>query len=899
MNNTNDAFKQAIADAGLPPPDHIIDDGLLHRFSANGKAKDTACWYVFYSDGVAAGSFGNWREGFTQTWCSKAENTMTQAERDANSERIKAIQRQRAEALEQSQKQAAIEAQRRWDEAKPCTDHPYLTRKGIQPHGVKIEGGNLIIPLRDEKGVIWSLQTITPDGDKRFMLDGRVKGCYFTIGDIENAKKLSIVGEGFATGATDFEATGHTVIVAFNAGNLELVCKAISKRYTSSTIIIAGDDDWKIDGNPGRTKAIEAAKAVGALTIFPLFTTGRGDQDTDFNDLARLSGIEAVKQAFDSLVLPENHTENNSILTDGAGDNLFPMSENRPSYYVLDDWTDYKGRKVRPGVYFCAVEEHKTSGEKRLTETWICSPLHIDAVTCDSQYNNHGRLLRFKPTVGKWREWAMPMELLKGAGDELRGELLSMGVELGLGRGRQQLADYLQREHPKRQIQCATQVGWFNGSFVLPDSVIGPCASSVIFQSGERGHDEHTRAGTLEGWKAEIAAKATGNPLLMLGLSASFAGPMLDRCNAEGGGFHLFGDSSTGKSTVAIAACSTWGGSNFMRSWRATANGLEGAANMFNDCLLALDEISECDPRQVGEIVYMIGNGRGKQRASRTGFARGLTSFRCFVISNGERTIATTMQEGGHRVKAGQAMRLMDIPAAQCYGAFDNIHGVTSAASFSDAIKRAAVQHHGHAGRAFLERLTNDKTDYCAKLEEFKSLPMFATEGSEGQNKRAAARFVLIGMAGELATEYGLTGWEEGDALNAAVTCFNLWRAQRGQGNDERRQIIEQVSGFIERHGDGRFSDSDSINDKTIIRDRAGWWKTTDTGRIYLFTSEGMREAVKGFEFKHALQVLQDAGAAQEPGSNGERAKLQRIDGRVLKLYHINPDNLTGGNYGA
>jgi putative DNA primase/helicase len=121
--------------------------------------------------------------------------------------------------------------------------------------------------------------------------------------------------------------------------------------------------------------------------------------------------------------------------------------------------------------------------------------------------------------------------------------------------------------------------------------------------------------GTLDGWRTEIAARAVGNPLFALGLSAAFAGPMLARCNAEGGGLHFVGDSSTGKTTILEAACSVWGGRGYRRSWRATANGMEGAAALFNDCLLALDEISECDPREVGNIVYSLGNGRGKQRA--------------------------------------------------------------------------------------------------------------------------------------------------------------------------------------------------------------------------------------------------------------------------------------------
>ena len=321
---------------------------------------------------------------------------------------------------------------------------------------------------------------------------------------------------------------------------------------------------------------------------------------------------------------------------------------------MFDDWQPLPDNgRLKPGVWSFTIKHGKGEAPTSLIQQWICSPVHVEAVTFDGQDNNFGRMLRFKTTVDKWRKWAMPMELLRGAGDELRGELLAMGVEIDPQAGRSLLGQYLQAKPPKRRIRCALQVGWCGDSFVLPDTAIGAEASSVIFQSGERGHDEFTKAGTLTGWQTDIAARAVGNPLLVLALSASFAGAMLARCNGESGGIHFVGDSSTGKTTAIEAACSTWGGANYRRSWRATSNGMEGAASLFNDGLLALDEISECDPSEVGAIIYALGNGRGKQRASRTGNARGVTRWRCFVLSSGERTIATAMAEGGAKAKAG------------------------------------------------------------------------------------------------------------------------------------------------------------------------------------------------------------------------------------------------------
>jgi putative DNA primase/helicase len=575
---------------------------------------------------------------------------------------------------------------------------------------------------------------------------------------------------------------------------------------------------------------------------------------------------------------------------------------------VLDEWLVLQDdTKLQPGVYSFDIKPGRNAEDPAtLTQRWVCSPLHVEAVTEDGQDNNFGRLLRFRNTLGRWREWALPMEMLRGNGDEMRGVLLWMGVEIG-PLSKALLGQYLQSEHPKRQVRCAVQVGWCGDSFVLPDEVIGPDASGVIFQSGERQHDEFMRAGTLEGWQSEIAARAIGNPILVQTLSASFAGPLLRRCHAEGGGVHFVDASSTGKTTAIVAACSPWGGPNYLRSWRATSNGMEGAASLFNDGLLALDEIKECDPREIGAIVYALANGVGKQRANRTGSARTVTRWRCYVLS-GELTIATHMAEGGRRAMAGQSVRLLDVPSAARFGCWDDLHGFPSGALFSDEIKRAAVAHYGLAGRAFLERLTRDERNFCEWLERIKALPEFVTEGGEGQDKRAAARFAMMALAREVATEYGITGWSEGTAIEAAAKAFKAWRSLRGRGNGERRQILEAMSGFIERHGDSRFSsteelmrydrDGECLGPDTHagayanIRDRAGWWQGDGDERVYLFTAEGLREALRGFDFQRALDTLQEAKALPPADASGERATPQRIGGRLVRVYEIRADRL-------
>ena len=912
-------FRDAIRAAGLTPPD-VIEPGRFHRFPGEGKRNgNTAGWCKLFGD-ERGGIFGDHSTGITETWHAKRTHPMTAAEREALSREVEEAKAQARAQREAEYANAAQIARQQWEAAKPAhEDHPYLAQKRVKPHGVRQDRERLVIPLQDASGALHSLQFITPESEKKFFPSGRVKGCYFTIGEPNGSL---CVAEGYATGATIHEATGRAVAVAFNASNLGPVARALREKYPELTIILCADDDYATPGNPGLTKATEAARAIDGFMAVPEFEGERPQGATDFNDLATFCGPEAVESAIARAMSPPRATETSrdgvtgvtgvqasssaapsdtpSVHEGVTGEPLpkspIPEESKRPTFRVFDEPWHADGRTYPSRVWFFGIKPGKGHEGSTLWQTRVSSPLHVVAVTFDGQDNNFGRLLRFKNTLGRWREWAMPMELLRASGDELRGELLAMGVEIDPS-AKTLLANYLQAKPPQRRMRCALQVGWCGDSYVLPDRVIGPSASEVIFQSGERGHDEHTEAGTLTQWQAEIASRAIGNPMLVLALSAAFAGPLLARCNAEGGGIHFVGDSSTGKTTLIEAACSVWGGSNFRRSWRATANGMEGAAALFNDCLLALDEISECDPSEVGAIVYALGNGRGKQRANRFGSARAVNRWRCFIVSSGERTIATAMQEGGHRAKAGQAVRILDVPVAGKFGSFDELHDGAGGAAFADALKGAAGRYHGHAGRAFLEKLTRDGRDFCALLERTKGLRHFATSGNDGQDKRAAARFALVAVAGELGTEYGLTGWAEGGAMEAAGQAFAAWQRLRGHGNDERRRLLEQLSGFIDRHGDARFSSVEE-DETTTVRDRAGWWRDMVEGRVYLFTAEGMREAVKGFDFNRALDALQEAGALAAAEADGKRSRTQRLGGRLVRVYPITIDKLESA-YGA
>lgn len=250
--------------------DHLVADCQLHRYRVEGdKPGSMNGWYVFDSNHPAHGAFGSWKTGQSETWRPARQADLNVAERRALAERQTAIRAARDAEQALVHTSAASRAVKLWKAAKSATNnHPYLLRKGVGAFGLRRLGERLVIPLRDDCGVLWSLQFIDPDGTKRFLSGGRKRGCYFSIGA---PKETLCVCEGYATGASIFMSTGHATAIAFDCGNLAPVAAALRKKFPELKIVIAADNDAATDGNPGLTHAMEAARAIGGLVAVPTF----------------------------------------------------------------------------------------------------------------------------------------------------------------------------------------------------------------------------------------------------------------------------------------------------------------------------------------------------------------------------------------------------------------------------------------------------------------------------------------------------------------------------------------------------------------------------------------------------------------------------------------------------
>ena len=300
-NSQVEAFRAEVARTGLVLPASVPPNQLI-RFPGVGKSNGNTSGWAWLSKDEQGGVYGDWSTGLRATWHAQHDHVMTASERAERTLRVAKLRRIRQAEEVHQHAAAAQRAQVVWGQAAPApAGHPYLTRKGVQSHGLRLDDANrLIVPVMIG-GSIASLQTIDDAGEKRFLHGGKKASGSFTLGDLTEATTI-LICEGYATGASLHEASGIPVVVAFDAGNLKPVAQALRAAHPGSTLCLCADDDAETEGNPGLTKATEAAGAVAGRLIVPDFGANRPETVSDFNDLATLHGLDAVSVVIEAAI---------------------------------------------------------------------------------------------------------------------------------------------------------------------------------------------------------------------------------------------------------------------------------------------------------------------------------------------------------------------------------------------------------------------------------------------------------------------------------------------------------------------------------------------------------------------------------------------------------------------
>jgi uncharacterized protein (DUF927 family) len=571
----------------------------------------------------------------------------------------------------------------------------------------------------------------------------------------------------------------------------------------------------------------------------------------------------------------------------------------------------------------------------------ICGPFLVMGETRPDDGKGWGLLLRWQDRDGRPHDWIVPRALLQADAGEVRARLAACTLDVRpTDAARRAFLEALVALRSDRRVRTVPRVGWHlphagAASFVLPGAVHGvPPAGEVVRLDLDPPPAIYRQAGTLDDWRTTIAARCVGNSRLALSASLAFAAPLLALVGEEGGGVHLRGDSSRGKTTALHVAASVWGAPSgpdaFMRQWRATGNALETTAAAHSDCLLPLDEIGQAEPREVGEIAYVLAAGAGKERMRDRGGLRRTPTWRVLFLSSGEDGLADLMARAGRQVKAGMETRLLDVPAdaGAGLGLFECIHDAADADSFARSLRGAALAQHGTAGPAFVDlvakRLVVEPTWVVEVLRRRVRDVADGTvpASADGQVRRAAGRFALAAVAGELATELGITGWELGEATKAAGACFEAWLAARGgAGARETHHLVAAVRRFLMMHGAARFEglkardagDLGAASDERepesrIVMNRAGWrWQedagTGEAGRWHygiapdVFAAELCQPL--GLEPEEARAKLAAAGLLATETTRGRRYLMcrRRIAGHGrVRLVVILPAIMDGSD---
>ncbi len=941
-----DQFRRAAEVRGLVLPDRLLighlPGGKLPRCDVTGKKGKKDGAYLLHLDGIPAGGFQNHRDGLPwEDWRADLGRQLSPEEEQAHRARMEAT----AKAREQEEQARRAKAQRMagkiWQEATEAPeDHSYLKAKGIRAHGLKVGTwrkwrkdeagawveveipGSLLVPARDAKGTLRSLQAIFPEQiegrNKDFLPGGQMVGCFHRIGKPVDGAPLAIA-EGYATAASIHELMGWPVAVAFDCHKLAAVALALREKYPDMSMVVCGDDDRGNPDNPGRTHAEAAARRVGAAVAFPEFATDSAG--SDFNDLATSTRPDEGPEAVRRILAAAFETARSGVQTSappaGIEEAGAPASGASPPGGGGDRF------EVRPEGVFRIKWIPRKGGAFEREETHISAPLTITHQVRDRSGKSWSRRVEFKDHDGRECHQLVPDEMLEGDGAALSRLLRSSGLFVGDNKGGL-LKMYVNGCRPDERARLTRRIGWHPGvtnpalwSFVFPDDrppIAAEGAEFWIFDQQGAGHAKFQERGTLQDWRENVAALAVGNSRLLFALSAGFAAGLSWMHPNIPGGYHWAGGSSLGKSALLYATASLCGPKEYRRTWLLTSVGVEFGAAGHCDAPYLLDELKQSgNPRDVAQAAYMLASGQGKGRGQAGGGLRETAEFRMLFQSNGEIGLRQFLEENQERAYAGQEVRFCEIPgdAGAGFGCWEELHKQPDGARFSELLQANAARCYGTAYPEFLRHVVEEREELAQEFDTMRQAFERAhlTVRAQGQVIRSATRFAACAFAGEKATAWGLTGWPAGAAAEAAGRLFLEWvKAFGGEGNQEPRRMVEQVREWLQRNAPSRLEDLRRSNAEDThaprVENRAGWKRPTKDTEAFpekeqvqeflIYPAIFKGELAQGFDYEQVAQELARRGFVErKPGRFTVQARVPGLD-KPQRFFLIKPAILEG-----
>lgn len=569
----------------------------------------------------------------------------------------------------------------------------------------------------------------------------------------------------------------------------------------------------------------------------------------------------------------------------------FPLS----AQIVPGDELKPRVERRADGLYWIMPKVDKDSGEIINNEAWLCSPL--DVIGSGSDGAERYLVLRWcSPRGGEDITKAIPCADI-GEREGWR-QLKSSGVNVTTkSTYRAILADWLQQCGAGQEWVISHTTGWHHGAYIMPDGeVIGEPETPILFNGRSAAASGYSVVGTAESWRDSVARLAGGNPSMMLGVAASLAAPLIGLVGADGFGVHLFEQSSAGKTTTANIASSLWGEPDALRlTWYGTALGIANEAEAHNDSLLPLDEVGQgSSAKDVATSAYTLFNGAGKLQGAKEGGNRELKRWRTVAISTGEMDIETFLSAGDLKIKAGQLVRLLNIPMEKS----TVFNGLPNGKAHADALKEAWIDNHGAPGREWVKWLATHQEEAKQGVRDAQARWRGLIPSDYGEQvHRVAERFAILEAA--LVVGAMITGWSEQASRDAIQHSFNAWVKEFGTGNKEHQQIVEQCEAFLNAYGFSRYlpypdTDVRDLPIKELAGYRTGTHSSEEVFKFYTFPATFENEISEGFNSRQFAKALVSAGML-EAGDNGRHKKkaLRKMGGKqhVFYVLAFSPDS--------
>lgn len=703
-------------------------------------------------------------------------------------------------------------------------NHPIIERFGspLQPIyvdqcNVDINGVNydnpLILPIYDGQLNLVQCAVLQDKQQVQVMPDGLSKG-FARYGDFDHAQPViitynleaffKIAQTGYAVALVVLPSVCNAKQVAlkpFDFEQMHFVIHQLEKAGYTQLYMPVRPEHIRLEAFQSLEKNTNVRllnqyqTIMGAEFLTELLKTDSKEDVTAFID-------EAIEQLPKLSLLPKGHLAKPFRMDDGA------------FLYILDT-----------GLYLIK-EKRNEDGELKQTSTFICHSAIILGEARSLNNDNWKRVIQFHDKDNTLHRLLIPYEHFMGEAQEALKIIANHGLMPPRHTNKKNVfINYIQDYPIEQRFRCVERAGWHGQCFATPNKTYGSIEDDeLLFHSDNKS--PYTVSGSFEEWQ-KLSQLIEPHALAVLAFSSAFSGQLVLPLGAESGGFHLYGSSTDGKSTITKASCSIWGNpKHISKSWRTTDNALENEAELRNDSFLNLDELRQAAPKAVSDIVYMLTGGQGKARSTKAGKNRDTKQFSLMYTSTGEVTLEEHLRRGSIELDAGLLLRFAHIPsdAGKGYGVFDCINYGTAPQDIGNRINELASQHYGHAGIKWLEYLTQDKDAVMQQAQVL--LDSFIEQHSQiknGQANRVLRRFALVATAGELATLAGITGWMKGRAFEAIAHCFNTWLGNLGHGeNMEETKSLEHIKAFFEANGTSRFEDITRIRqaDGDMLRQR-------------------------------------------------------------------------------